>query len=319
MGTGISWCDETINPIIGCSKASPGCTNCYAEGMARRLAAMGTEGYDNVVTNGKWSGGVSFIPFALKKAYGWMKPRSIFVGSMGDLFHESVPFEWIDQIMRLAWVKKDHTFIMLTKRAARMQEYFHGLRQPGNQTDTAKRLLKNPNYAQDSHGWHMVYLKGHALPNLVIGVSVENQKTAGERIPLLLATPAAKRFISLEPMLGPVTLPGCPECKGVGGYLGDSMGFCGCPICDGSPFIPLDGVILGGESGTKARRLSPQWVRSVRDQCDAAEVPFMFKQGDKGWPVHNGFPVLDGAIHTELAWTTRKGNNTNLEVPHVGP
>lgn len=313
MGTNISWCDETINPIIGCSKTSPGCTNCYAEGMARRLAAMGTEGYSNVVTDGKWNGGVSFIPSALKKAYGWMKPRSIFVGSMGDLFHESVPFEWIDQIMRLVWVKKDHTFIMLTKRAARMQEYFDGLRQPGNQTVTAKRLLENPNYAKDNHDWHMVYLKGGCLPNLVLGVSAENQAALGERIPLLLKTPANRIFVSLEPMVGPVVLPGCPECKGVGGYAGASMGYCSCPTCDGSPYLPLDGVILGGESGSRSRYLTPQWVRAIRDQCAAADVPFMFKQGSavngnksSHWvEERDGFPVIDGETHTALPWNVR--------------
>lgn len=326
MATGIPWVDETINPIIGCSKQSTGCAACYAEGMARRLAAMGTEGYKDVVTDGKWNGKTVFVPSALQKAYGWMKPRSIFVGSMGDLFHESVPFEWIDQIMRLAWVKKDHTFIMLTKRAARMHEYFHGLRQPGNQTDTAKRLLENPNYAQDSHGWHMTYLKGGCLPNLVLGVSVENQAVADERIPLLIKTPANRIFISIEPMVGPVVLPGCIECKGAGGYVGDSMGYCSCPTCDGSPYLHLDGVILGGESGSSARYLTPKWVRAVRDQCAAAEVPFMFKQGSavngnkaSHWiEERDGFPVIDGEIHAELAWTVRKGRNVNIEVPHVG-
>jgi len=276
MATGIPWVDETINPIVGCSKASTGCTNCYAEGMARRLASMGTEGYDNVITNGKWNGGVSFVPSALEKPFHWKKPRTIFIGSMGDVFHESVKSQWLDTMMGMIALNGHHTFILLTKRAKRMHDYMHlTVHQP--------------------------------LPNLVLGVSAENQQAADERIPLLLKTPAAKRFISLEPMVGPVDL--LP-------FLWQDMNHNIIPQ-SGRP-SSLSGVILGGESGTKARRLSPQWVRSVRDQCDRGEVPFMFKQGDKGWPEHNGFPVLDGVIHTDLAWTTRKGRNVNIEVPHVG-
>jgi len=281
MSTGIPWVDETINPIIGCSKASPGCNSCYAEGMARRLAAMGKEGYKEVVTDNKWNGTTAFVPSALDKPYHWRQPRSIFIGSMGDVFHESVKVHWLDAIMKMIALNGHHTFILLTKRAKWMQEYM-------------LRTIDKP------------------LHNLILGVSAENQQMADERIPLLLQTPAAKRFVSLEPMVGPIVLPGCPECKGVGGYVGASLGFCSCPTCDGSPFVPLDGVILGGESGGNARRLNSAWVKAVRNQCaEANDIPFMFKQGSgengNRTPGHwsekrNGFPVLDGEIHTELAW-----------------
>jgi len=307
LATGISWCDETINPIVGCSKASAGCERCYAEGMARRLTAMGTEGYQNVTTNGKWNGKTAFVPSALSKAYGWMKPRTIFVGSMGDVFHESVPFEWVDQILRLAWVKKQHTFILLTKRAARMNEYFTGLAAAGMHTPTAERLLANPYYSQDNHGWHMLYLRGGSLPNLVIGVSAENQQAANDRIPALLLTPAAKRFVSLEPMTGPISFWDIPSPV-------DGQSFSVLGQNRESDFSSVCSVILGGESGGKARYLNTTWVRTTRDECLAAGVPFMFKQGSgengNRSPGHwnekrDGFPVLDDNIHTALAWDIR--------------
>jgi protein gp37 len=279
--------------------------------MARRLAAMGTEGYPGVVTGGKWNGKTAFVPSALRKAYGWMKPRTIFVGSMSDLFHESVPFEWIDQIMCLVWVKSGHTFTFLTKRAARMNEYFAGLAEPGTHTATAQRLLANSNYASDHHGWHMRYLRGGNLPNLVLGVSAENQQTANDRIPDLLLTRAARRFVSLEPMIGPISFRDIPS--PVDGQSFDVLAPHG-----SSEFSAIHSVILGGESGTlKARYLNSTWVRTIRDQCKAAGVPFMFKQGSgdntgrtsSHWQDHReGFPVLDHNIHTALAWPLRNSN-----------
>ncbi len=319
MGTKISWTGETINPVVGCSKVSEGCQNCYAENMARRLAAMGLEQYKQVVerrwhsheyheirhTYHGWNGKTAFVPSELDKPYRWKRPRTIFVSSMGDLFHDSVPFEWVDQVLHTAKHNPDHTFIFLTKRPQRMLEYFAGLSQPGAGTPTARRLLSHPNYSSTWHGLHMVYLKGGALPNLVIGVSVEDQATADERIPVLLQIPAAKRFISLEPMIGPVDLVSSgafDECHANHGDIVESW-----------LESNIHGVILGGESGHKARPLDPAWVRLVRDQCADACVPFMFKQFSSckdmvlgKWYGKDGFPELDGRTHTELAWGVRK-------------
>lgn len=211
MSTKIAWCDETINPIVGCSKVSEGCRNCYAVGMARRLAAMGVAGYAEVISGGAWNGVSAFVPSALRKPYAWKRPRSIFIGSMGDLFHESVPFEWVDDVMRMVWDNRQHTFIVLTKRAVRMREYFSGLAVPGTDTDTAKRLLARKYYAHYDLDWHLRYLKGRFLPNLVLGVSVEDQATADDRIPKLLEIPAVKRFVSLEPLIGALCASGCHE------------------------------------------------------------------------------------------------------------
>ncbi len=283
MATKISWCDETINPIIGCSKESGGCRNCYAENMAVRLAAMGTEGYPHVISFGRWNGLSALVPSALGKPYGWKRPRSIFVGSMGDVFLKNVPFEWIDEIMRMVWENKQHTFILLTKRPDRMQEYFAGLATPGTHTATAKRLLDRLNYGQCDHGWHMKYLRGGALPNLVLGVSAEHQAAFNDRVPVLINTPAAKRFVSMEPMIEQIELTAIDMEN---------------PI----------GVIVGGESARDPRQIMTSWVRTVRDQCAAVNAPFMFKQWHK-WqgkkcdiPLQNGFPILDGHTHTDLVW-----------------
>jgi len=286
MPTKISWCDETINPVVGCSKVSDGCKNCYAESMASRLAAMGFVQYKHVTNDGsgsykKWNGKTGFVPSELEKPYKWKKPRSIFISSMGDLFHETVPFEWVNSIVVTIGRLPRHTFIVLTKRAGRMQEFFSSL-------------------YNDS-----------PLSNLVLGVSVENQQEADKRIPLLLKIPAAKRFVSLEPMLGPVDLTrlviklsDAPE-RGKPDVSIDALtGWHG--GANRPEVTRLDGVILGGESGSKGRRLDPQWVISVRDQCKYAGVPFMFKQ----WSYENrnevdpatGFPWLGDCTHSELAW-----------------
>lgn len=309
MSTKISWCDETINPVVGCSKISKGCQNCYAENMAARLASMGKVQYQAVTISRRWNGRAEFVLSELQKPDKWKRPRSIFVCSMGDLFHESVQLEWIDRVMRMAWNNKRHIFILLTKRPVVMHRYFTGLATPGTGTDTAKRLLMNPNYGQQDHGWHMRYLRGDALQNLVLGVSVESQEAADKRIRLLLQTPAARRFVSIEPMLGEVDLY-----RGGWSFL--------------SPLYPppgnktgwkrgLDGVILGGESGNKARPLHPEWVRMIREQCSAAGVPFMFKQWGKNvvsehgrpWEYNEagtGLPELDGKTYSELAWAVKR-------------
>lgn len=302
MSSKISWCDETINPVVGCSKISAGCNNCYAENMARRLASIGFAQYQDIIgverngiIKGEWNGSTAFVSSELEKPYKWRKPRSVFVSSMGDLFHKSVWRCWIDDVLRMVAHNSEHTFILLTKRPERMKEYF----------DLCDRELVGELTAayQLSHGTDPHDLAANwPLPNLVLGVSVENQQTADERIRVLLQIPAAKRFVSIEPMLDSVDLY-----RGGWSFL--------------SPLHPpsgnktgwkrgLDGVIVGGESGNNARPLCASWVRSVRDQCSAAGVPFMFKQASRhamtrDWELENGFPTLDYRIHTDLPWSVR--------------
>ena len=187
--TKISYCDETWNPIVGCSKISPGCANCYALGMARRQICMGTAHYAETVADGEWTGHIGIADDRVWcKPLHWEKPRRIFVCSMGDLFHENVPFETIDRVFAIMALCPKHTFQCLSKRADRMREYF-------SRDDLAAAILQA---SEDMVGrikttWFLK-IGGPSqwpLPNVWLGVTAENQATADERIPILLATPAA--------------------------------------------------------------------------------------------------------------------------------
>jgi protein gp37 len=274
MSTKIEWTNETWNPVIGCDKISPGCDNCYAERMAARLANMGqTETYGNVVTwgnsetppefslaNGQWCGKTHFVESALNKPLHWKKPRMIFVCSMGDLFHESVPFEWIDKVMTVIASCPQHTFQVLTKRPNRMKEWFeykdHLWKNEGMKGPERIRYLAWHNY-----GKMIEHEEFWPLQNLWLGVTAEDQKRADERIPILLQIPAVKRFLSIEPMLGAIDL--------LKEY----------PVGKGSVTYGalLDWIICGGETGPGARPIHPDWVRSLRDQCIETNTPFFFK------------------------------------------
>jgi protein gp37 len=216
--------------------------------MAARQAAMGTRGYGEVVTNGKWNGKTVLVESELDKPMRWRKPSRIFVCSMSDLFHESVSDEQISEVMRTIILCPQHTFLILTKRPAKMRSYID-------------KYLRD--IYEELYSFHGV--STWPMPNLHLGVTAENQEQADKRIPQLIATPAAKRFVSIEPMLGPVCLFG-PTMRHQ-----ERFGEVG-----------IDGVICGGESGPGARPMDPQWVRRLRDQCAEAGVAFMFKQWG-GW------------------------------------
>ncbi len=257
--TSIEWTDRTWNPVTGCSHVSAGCRNCYAEKIAERF--RGTKAFPDGFD-------VTLHPDRLRDPLKWRKPGRIFVNSMSDLFHESVPFDFIDQVFLTMATALDHTFQVLTKRAARMVEYF----------ETSKHRTA-------SHDWSRIT----PLPNVHLGVSVENQMAAYARIPLLLQIPAAVRFLSCEPLIGRVDL-----CEYLGMWWNQSMK---CFESTGPMFNRggIEGlsrpgigwVIAGGESGPGARPMFPDWGRSLRDQCQAAGVPFFFKQWGE-WAPYNG-------------------------------
>ena len=243
--TSIEWADKTWNPIAGCSKVSDGCKNCYAEKMAKRLVAMGQEKYRGTIDErGLWSGNINFDEKALEMPLKTKKPTRFFVNSMSDLFHENVSDEWIARIFDVMYRADWHTFQVLTKRPERMADVITSHYEEFND-------YGNP----PSHVW--------------LGVSVENQAAADERIPLLLETPAVVRFLSCEPLLGPVDLTKVlmPD----GDYLTKTL------WNDGSR-SGIDWVIVGGESGPQARPMHPDWARGLRDQCSSAKVPFFMKQ-----------------------------------------
>jgi protein gp37 len=258
--TKIEWTDETWNPVTGCTKVSQGCKNCYAERTATRLA--GRVGYPPAPHQFD----VTLHHDRLNIPLRWRKPRRIFVNSMSDLFHPNVPCGFIDAVLEVIAACPQHTFQVLTKRPELIEEKLY-------------RFCKE-NPARELGG-------GDYLPNLQIGVSVENQETANERIPWLLKTLAAVRFVSYEPALGPVDF-----FKANGNVSGVNAA----PKFSWIANTGIDWVIAGCESGLGARPAQDDWFRSVRDQCLSANVPFFLKQmqGFNGAIVK--MPELDGQV-----------------------
>lgn len=246
--TRIEWTDRTWNPTTGCSL---GCTYCYAEKMAHRLKAMGQPKYRQGFTP-------ACHPGELVKPVRWKKPCRVFINSMGDLFDPAIPEEFINKVVTTIFLFPEHTFQVLTKQPQRMQEYFSAHQSP---------------------------------PNLWLGVTVENQAAADARIPLLLNTPATVRFVSIEPMRGAVDLERIywPDGYGLHKYLNclnglehggiRADGVFNSSKGNGYVLPGLDWVIVGGMTGKNAVPMHPDWIRTLRDQCKAAEVPFFFK----GW------------------------------------
>lgn len=290
--TNIDWADKVWNPVTGCTKVSVGCQNCYAEPMAKRLQAMGSKGYE------KGFGYVVCHEDRLEQPLHWRKPRRIFVNSMGDLFHDDVPFEFIDRVFAIMVDCKQHTFIILTKRPDRMLEY--------TQREETRGMiggwLKTNHGGMDGKPFYdtgVAILGEHLwpLPNVVLGVSGSNQEDMDKAVPLLLKTPAAKRIVSFEPALDMVDLKHylitdlwyMAECGKCGffassGYFNGDDESISCPKCYSENILDVEGekgldlVIMGGESGPNARPMHPEWPRSMRDQSKGSFASFWFKQ-----------------------------------------
>lgn len=258
--TGIEWTEATWNPVTGCTKVSQGCKNCYAlRDWARMSANPKTVYYGREFTD------VQRHPERLDQPLRWSKPRLIFVNSMSDLFHESVPDDFIEQVFGVMALAKQHTFQILTKRPDRARQWLSKATMAVNDRDPSALVSFFPQLAgciANPEAHHTF-----PLPNVWLGVSVEDQAAADERIPLLLQTPAAVRWISAEPLLGPIDLTSIKRTN-ADGYMR--------PL-DGR-FRTLDWVVVGGESGPNARPMSIRWARSLRDQCESSSVPFLFKQ-----------------------------------------
>lgn len=269
--TGIVWTDETWNPVTGCTKVSQGCKHCYAERDWQRLQHLPRfkgRAFTDVVCH----------PERLDQPIRWAKPRRIFVNSMSDLFHEEVPTGFIDEVFAVMALATQHTFQVLTKRPERMRDY---MLDPAmnNRFGMARARIFYAHSVCDCDVW-MSGQQFRPLPNVWLGVSVEDQATANDRIPLLLQTPAAVRWISAEPLLGPIDLMRVqwPGKHKVDVLRAGAWDLCIRGFTNHSDMDCLDWVVVGGESGPKARPMHPQWVRSMRDQCAAAGAPFLFKQ-----------------------------------------
>jgi len=290
MPTKIEWTNEPWNPVTGCFVVSPGCTNCYAMRLAGTRLKHETKriGLTDIV-NGKpvWNGKVRFNRSELDKPLRWRRPRRIFVCPHGDLFHEDVPKDWIDQVMAVAALAPQHTFQVLTKRGNRMYHYFlEDAWGPVRDrvSDRADRYwdfdfntLVGIDRFMEAHSRLAPRRGGWPLPNMHLGVSVENQEWANKRIPYLLDTPAAIRWVSAEPLLGPVNLREVWARMPSGGEsLYDTLGSTRVDLRGDRR--TLDWVVVGGESGPKARYMDPDWARSLRNQCAETNVAYFFKQ-----------------------------------------
>ncbi len=275
--TAIEWTDATWNPVTGCSKVSEGCRNCYAAALAPRLAAMGQKGYtDRPWTKPNASQNVFTHPDRLDAPLRWAKPRRIFVNSMSDLFHELVPFGFVDRVFAVMALAPRHTFQVLTKRPERMAQYFDPEASPERELAIveAVRDLAAEKGAPDRGEGVVQLMRDHGtilpLSNTWLGTSVEDGRVLG-RIDQLRRVPAQVRFLSCEPLIGPL----------------DSL--------------DLDGihwVIVGGESGHGHRPIEAGWVRSIREQTAEAGAAFFFKQWGGATPKAGG-RVLDGRTWDE--------------------
>lgn len=303
--TTIEWTDVTWNPVTGCSKVSPGCAHCYAETLAPRLHAMGQKGYTDLPwTPENAEANVFTHPERLDQPLRWRKPRLVFVNSMSDLFHEQVPDEFILRVfdtIREASLTRRHVFQILTKRPERMRDFCLRVRFDGG-SEHGRMWLSEPDERDTGYALMGGRHGCKPLPNVWLGVSIENRRYV-HRADLLRETPAAVRFISAEPLLGPLLYDGevgtgahyayegprvgsteimepawsCERCNGLGG-TGDRLAdMASCLKCGGTgvseyegPELDLTGIdwlIVGGESGPGHRPMRLEWARDLRDAC----------------------------------------------------
>lgn len=311
------WWTKSWNPVIGCTPCSPACENCYAEALHIQRHKAKLAGAPLPLCYAEPFGKVRFLPDRLTQPLHWRKPQRIFVGNMGDLFHEGVKDEWLDRIFAVMALCPQHIFMLLTKRPERMRKYlltsgrvraictvarsiaidaapdpdrphgfgaFHRFLSHCNEGRlsawTQKGSAAESMFMKEDGGEHPSWV-AWPLPNVWLGATIWDQASADRAVPILLETPAAKRFVSVEPMLGPVELEDylcwrgslCPCCCGSGQ---DDLSTCTC--CNGTGTSCLGWVICGGETGANARPMHPDWPRKLRDDCQAAGVPFFFKQ-----------------------------------------
>lgn len=276
--TKIEWSDATWNPVTGCTKVSPGCDNCYAETLAERFRGVPGHYYQNGFD-------VQLRPDKLGLPLRWTRPRKVFVNSMSDLFHTDIPTPYIARVFGIMAATPHHTYQLLTKRHGRM----HALL---TSEEFRERVYLFNNLDQgdirEPGGW--------PLPNVQLGVSVEDQARANLRIPHLIDTPAAVRWISAEPLLGPIDL-----------RLVDKDA-----LVDGG----LDWIVVGGESGRNARPMHPDWARQLRDQAATAGIPYLFKQWGEWSPDRPEGPTQRG----KFAYLGPHGERFDeRNPPHMSP
>jgi protein gp37 len=301
--TDIEWTDRSWNPTVGCSKVSQGCKNCYAMSMSARIAnsafarqkkgkeltdvekaymaivkweSTGPEDSD-IKAVPKWNNEIAEIDSRLEEPLNIKKPQRFFVNSMTDLFHPKIENSLIDKIFAVMAAAKEHQFQILTKRPQRMKEYFQRDNLHPRIMTELDHIWERTQDDRCTNAANRIATKGFPLPNVWLGTSVENQETAEERIPELLACPAQVRFLSCEPLLGRLD---------IGYYFSDEALFRarGYNAWIGKEGPGIHQVIVGGESGHGARPMLYEWVTSIKEQCRFWDVPFFFKQWGKYRP-----------------------------------
>lgn len=312
MSSAIEWTDETWNPTVGCRRVSAGCEHCYAERIAAQRLEPNDDvsAYDGVAErteNGpRWTGVVKCLPEKLGEPFSWRKPRRVFVDSMSDLFHSDVPFEFVARVFSVAALNQEHVFQILTKRPGRAEMFFAWLRDRQHYPDddsfriepsargrteraddeAVRNLAWFGTLARQDHSSDFGFANQYALyseldsipwplPNVWIGTSCENQKAANARIPPLLATPAAVRFVSAEPLIGPIDLEGVIYPDGDTRSTIDEVEANIAPPWNNAT---LDWIIVGGESGPDARPCRLEWIDAIVEQAQRNDVPLFVKQ-----------------------------------------
>ncbi len=319
--TGIEWTDRTWNPVVGCTKVSQGCKLCYAKTLHDMRHRAHLDGKAVAPQYAKPFEEIQLMSDRLRWPMSLQKPSRIFVNSVSDLFHEDVPDLFLDVVFGVMAFAERHQFQVLTKRADRMRAYlsdptlYSRIRSQMEPGGEAREWIwpSLSSFEQQSlrDQWWTPLMRGNwPLKNVWLGVSVEDQAAADERIPLLLQTPAAVRFLSCEPLLGPVKLSQSHRDYLVG-WEAEPRHVCGgdaercyrsCPEIDQVQTAKVDWVITGGESGSpkqNPRPMHPDWARSLRDQCVGAGVPFLFKQHGE----YREYDPADGTIGNEIVFT----------------
>lgn len=287
----IEWTEKTWNPIVGCTEVSPGCLNCYAVRQVNRIA--GQERFKasygdltKTLPNGKqvWTGKLLLRPERLLEPFYRKTPTIYFVNTLSDLFHEDLDVNFVFQVFAMMLLCPQHTFQVLTKRASRMMgillrhDWMTQIWQAVN--ELIKRFMigdkVKTSACVDPHKY--LIQTGGVLPNVWLGVSIENQNVI-DRLGALIRTPAAKRFLSCEPLMGPVDLLRYVQKKDVNPATEDWL------IITEPCLKSIDWVIVGGESGPNARPMHPRWAEDIRDACQALSIPFFFKQWGEFTPI----------------------------------
>jgi protein gp37 len=324
--TSIQWTDTTWNPVRGCSIVSPGCVNCYAMKQAHRFSGPGKP-YHGLTkfterSGPQWTGVVRTVEDALLEPLSWRKPARVFVNSMSDLFHEDVPDAFLDKVFAVMALAPQHTFQILTKRAERMRDYLTAF-------DVYERIAYEATVATSAN---VSGIGLWPLRNCWLGISAEDQQRADERIPLLLQTPAAVRFVSAEPLLGPIDFSHRGKPGGLPIYWEGTEADGPLPHYDGlsGQFLGystrrgwarysgkgIDWLIVGGESGPGARPMDLEWARSIVQQCKAAGVACFVKQLGScitglnlDGPPYSSPPRREGVL---VHWTCKDDNTFGL-------